>query len=74
MVTAFVTRNPKHVSCGGCKRTKAYADRVEKMRKSAGARRSIPVTDPDLDAPDGAIVEGYVRSGDVWLPVEEKSL
>jgi hypothetical protein len=26
----------------------------------------IPVTDPDLDAPDGAVVDGWKRSGDRW--------
>jgi hypothetical protein len=25
-----------------------------------------PVTDPDVDAPDGAEVDGYVRHGDQW--------
>ena len=29
-------------------------------------RRSFPVTDPDLDAPDGAVVDGYERVGDRW--------
>lgn len=30
------------------------------------AHRAFPVTDPELDAPDGAIVDGYERSGDRW--------
>lgn len=30
------------------------------------ARRSVPVTDPETDAPDGAVVDGYERSGDTW--------
>jgi hypothetical protein len=29
--------------------------------------RTRPVTDVDLDAPDGATVDGYVRRGDQWL-------
>ena len=29
--------------------------------------RSFPVTDPDLDAPDGAVVDGYERVGDRWV-------
>ena len=28
------------------------------------------VTDPDLDAPDGAVVDGHQRVGDSWVPVE----
>lgn len=32
-------------------------------------RRSLPVTDPELDAPDGAFVDGYERRGDRWVPV-----
>ena len=28
-----------------------------------------PVTDPDLDAPDGAVVDGFERVGDRWEPV-----
>lgn len=34
--------------------------------------RRFPVTDDALDAPDGAIVDGYQRSGDEWvkLPVD----
>lgn len=30
-------------------------------------RNSFPVTDPDLDAPDGAVVDGFQRSGDRWV-------
>jgi hypothetical protein len=35
-------------------------------------RDPIPVTDPDLDAPDGAVVDGFRRSGDTWLPVPHR--
>jgi hypothetical protein len=28
--------------------------------------RTKPVTDPDLDAPDGAEVDGWKRTGDQW--------
>jgi predicted RNA-binding Zn-ribbon protein involved in translation (DUF1610 family) len=40
--------------------------------------RIKPVTDPDLDAPDGAEIDGYVRRGDQWVkkpripPLEER--
>lgn len=33
---------------------------------------SFPVTDPDLDAPDGAIVEGYRRVGNRWERTETR--
>ena len=28
--------------------------------------QSFPVTDSDMDAPDGAVVEGYERHGSTW--------
>jgi hypothetical protein len=31
--------------------------------------RPFPVTDDELDAPDGAVVDGFVRVGDSWEPV-----
>jgi hypothetical protein len=31
--------------------------------------RWFPVTDPDIDAPDGAVVDGYERHGDRWVKV-----
>jgi hypothetical protein len=34
------------------------------------ARASFPVTDPLEDAPDGAVVDGFERVGEVWHPVE----
>lgn len=30
-----------------------------------------PVTDPDIDAPDGAVVDGYERQGDTWVRIDE---
>lgn len=30
-----------------------------------------PVTDPDLDAPDGAVVDGYRREGDEWVRIDD---
>lgn len=30
--------------------------------------KAFDVTDPNMDAPDGAIVDGYRRSGDRWTP------
>lgn len=38
----------------------------------ASPPRSFPVTDPELDAPDGAVVGGFERSGDRWNPIREK--
>lgn len=38
------------------------------------ATQGFPVTDPDLDAPDGAIVDGFERSGDRWRPVRRPPL
>lgn len=35
-------------------------------------RKGFPVTDPHLDAPDGAIVNGYERHGDRWEPVQRR--
>lgn len=37
----------------------------EAKRKAHG----FEVTDPEHDAPDGAIVDGFERSGDRWRPV-----
>ena len=34
-------------------------------------RQSFRVTDPELDAPDGAIVDGYQRHADSWEPMPE---
>ena len=30
---------------------------------------SFPVTDDELDAPDGAVVDGYERQGDRWVRI-----
>lgn len=38
-VTSDLTRNPKKVGRGGCKRTKAYADRVAKPRAATEAKQ-----------------------------------
>jgi hypothetical protein len=32
----------------------------------------LPVTDPDRDAPDGAVVDGYERRGDRWVRVDSE--
>lgn len=29
--------------------------------------KSFPVTDPELDAPDGAVVDGFERVGNRWV-------
>jgi hypothetical protein len=33
----------------------------------------FPVTDPDFDAPDGAVVDGFVRVGDKWVRVKRRA-
>jgi len=33
--------------------------------------RSFPVTDPELDAPDGTTVDGYERHGETWEQVDK---
>lgn len=38
----------------------------------AGKPRRFPVTDDALDAPDGAIVNGYQRSGDQWIKLPDE--
>ncbi|MFI5298204.1 MAG: hypothetical protein ACHREM_08915 [Polyangiales bacterium] len=30
---------------------------------------TLPVTDPNIDAPDGAVVDGRRRVGDQWVPL-----
>lgn len=42
-----------------------YRNRIY-PRPSKVRARSIPVTDPDHDAPDGATVDGWTRVGDAW--------
>lgn len=37
-------------------------------------KQSFPVTDPELDAPDGAVVDGHERSGDARHPVPERTV
>jgi hypothetical protein len=36
-----------------------------------GPVRHRAVTNPDLDAPDGAVVDGFRRSGDTWVRATE---
>lgn len=47
---------------------KAYVERCQALALAVDPDRprSFPVTDPDLDAPDGAVVDGYERVGDTW--------
>ena len=35
--------------------------------------RWFRVTDPDMDAPDGAVVDGYERIGDRWVRISAKA-
>lgn len=44
------------------------ADAATLVEEEPERRRAFPVTDPDLDAPDGAVVDGYERVGDTWHP------
>lgn len=37
-------------------------------------RKPFRVTDVDLDAPDGTVVDGFERSGDLWRPVERRAI
>jgi len=47
---------------------KAYVElcRLHQPVIDPDAPPAFPVTDPNLDAPDGAIVDGYERVGDTW--------
>jgi hypothetical protein len=40
----------------------------------AEERRPFPVTDDEIDAPDGAVVNGYQRVGATWRPLGEPEL
>lgn len=55
---------------------KRMADMIDSMisgdeARALGARwgwqRPVDVTDPELDAPDGEVVDGMRRAGDQWL-------
>lgn len=46
-------------------------DQIEWLRKQLQPK-SFPVTDPEHDAPDGAIVGGYERVGNTWHLKEPK--
>lgn len=39
--------------------------------KAGGKPRSFPVTDGAIDAPDGAVVDGYERCGDRWERLDD---
>lgn len=67
--------------CTGCLRVRAEAwqasltcsDRPsghKTSQVSGPPPRSFPVTDDALDAPDGAVVDGYERRGDRWVLVD----
>lgn len=34
--------------------------------------RPFAVSDDELDAPDGAMVDGFVRSGNQWVPMKSR--
>jgi hypothetical protein len=55
----------------------AFADAVVASTKRNSRKteqpQSFPVTDPEIDAPDGAVVDGYERSGDRWKLVDNKA-
>lgn len=39
---------------------------IRKINKKLNMPNSFPVTDPNLDAPDSSIVDGYERHGSTW--------
>lgn len=49
----------------------AYEKRVYGDLALHAKRKSFPVTDPELDAPDGAVVDGFERVGDRWHPTRD---
>lgn len=52
--------------CDKCRRQFGHRPGCENERP-----RMRPVTDADLDAPDGAVVDGYRRSGDQWVRLDD---
>lgn len=64
------------VTCGNCRRKMQVAryDSGEVIAEilARGTAKPVPVTDPDLDAPDGAIVDGRQRVGDAWHAVPDQ--
>lgn len=45
---------------------------LELLETPVRQRDWFPVTDPELDAPDGAIVDGYQRVGSIWKRIAPK--
>lgn len=54
--------------CDYCGRMIGIHVRAQHMRAKHYRR---PVTHPDLDAPDGAVVDGFERQGDMWIPIKK---
>lgn len=52
--------------CGGTGKDPAAPDAVPAAATRAETPRSFPVTDPEHDAPDGAVVDGYRRVCGSW--------
>lgn len=48
--------------------------RLTSETKEAPRPSGFDVTDDELDAPDGAIVDGFERRGDRWMPLEPRFL
>jgi len=48
-------------------------DAVELLEQPIRKKDWFPVTDPEADAPDGAVVDGFVRVGDRWQKVKRRA-
>lgn len=54
-----------------CKRALRAAKEISREIHQEKQPSSFSVTDPDLDAPDGAIVDGYERHGSTWERIND---
>lgn len=71
---------PKKVRCALCEPGKDRCDTCpvecgvcdDEVHCSEHCPDSFPVTHDHLDAPDGAIVDGYERCGDIWKRLKEE--
>lgn len=64
-----------HVACTFHEERRGHPPDCIVWQWTAELPRHKPVTDPDLDAPDGAVLDGFHRVGDMWhrLPVTERT-
>lgn len=64
----------KHFTCDASYRLRKDCNCIKcRIKRSVPKTtpQSLPVTDPELDAPDGATVDGYERHGRTWEKVPE---